>query len=385
MTYLAYPPDGHETDSESIFFVGSAEHYCRINGRDVALSATGNFAPVFDLQLGKNIFEIDIDGEKFTRNIIAKTSNVACPIAFARPYRAFVSPNASKENILRTILVENNQVIIPLASRPEYQLEVVNPLQASLALGSIAVDLDWIFYAPGEDAIVNIEYQAGEIRIDFAANIESIAARWLGSALVLDYELGSDLSLVEAAPTMTSLLVCIDPGHGGLQTGAISPKGLAEKTLNLELAVKLADELDALGIKNFLTRDSDKDLSLQERVALCKNNHAQVFISLHHNALPDGRDPQRERGISLHYYHLRSRDFALKILGELTCELELPSAGLYRQNLHVLRENDAELAILVEAGYLIHPEESELITTDKFQRKMAKTIANFLNQYQNTH
>ena len=169
--------------------------------------------------------------------------------------------------------------------------------------------------------------------------------------------------------------VCIDPGHGGSETGAVSPKGLYEKDLNLKFSLRLQEELNNLGLANCLTREYDQSLALQERVDICHNENAAFFISIHHNALPDGRDPNHESGFSCHYYKRTSKDFAVHLAKKLDDFGDIPSAGIYKQNLHVLRENNAQNAILLELGYLIHPEESEILVSDEFQEKQAKLIA----------
>ena len=174
--------------------------------------------------------------------------------------------------------------------------------------------------------------------------VKSIEEKWENNNLVLIFKYGSP-----------DLKVCIDPGHGGLQTGTISPKGIFEKDLNLSFAKKLADELDELGVEYYLTRSDDRDLALAESVKISKENNCNLFISLHHNALPDSRDPSMESGFSCHYYHEHSRGFAKYINLKLSEFSGLKSAGIYRQNLHVLRENPDIYALLLEMGFLIHP------------------------------
>ncbi len=70
---LVYPPLEHKTDSETIFFIGSAREFCRINNKEVELVYEGNFCPVFDLNLGENIFEINIDGD-LTKLVVTRSS-----------------------------------------------------------------------------------------------------------------------------------------------------------------------------------------------------------------------------------------------------------------------------------------------------------------------
>ncbi|MCY4000237.1 MAG: N-acetylmuramoyl-L-alanine amidase [Bacteroidetes bacterium] len=80
--------------------------------------------------------------------------------------------------------------------------------------------------------------------------------------------------------------IAIDPGHGGRDPGAVGPAGMYEKTLTLDLALRLERRLKAKGINVLLTRREDKTLSLRERVDFTKNNQVDLFLSLHFNALP---------------------------------------------------------------------------------------------------
>lgn len=79
--------------------------------------------------------------------------------------------------------------------------------------------------------------------------------------------------------------VVIDPGHGGLDTGAVGPSGAEEKDVNLSVALILADILrDRLGCTVLLTRTEDVFVGLEERTAFANGNMADIFISVHSNA-----------------------------------------------------------------------------------------------------
>lgn len=92
-------------------------------------------------------------------------------------------------------------------------------------------------------------------------------------------------------------VVALDPGHGGVDPGAISPHGIYEKTITLATARELARELDATGrYRAILTRHGDKFVSLRERVALARADHAELFLSIHADALPD----KAMRGLSVY-------------------------------------------------------------------------------------
>ena len=83
--------------------------------------------------------------------------------------------------------------------------------------------------------------------------------------------------------------VVIDPGHGGHDPGAIGPKGLKEKDINLKIAKELKKIIErdgkSVGIENvYLTRSTDRFIPLEERTAIAKKRNADLFISIHCNA-----------------------------------------------------------------------------------------------------
>jgi N-acetylmuramoyl-L-alanine amidase len=83
--------------------------------------------------------------------------------------------------------------------------------------------------------------------------------------------------------------IVIDPGHGGIDPGATGRHGLMEKDVVLDIARRLRDKLAGVGdYRVLLTREEDHKVFLKERVAFAKNNHADLFISIHINSLPPG-------------------------------------------------------------------------------------------------
>ncbi|MGQ9800275.1 MAG: N-acetylmuramoyl-L-alanine amidase [Candidatus Saccharicenans sp.] len=81
--------------------------------------------------------------------------------------------------------------------------------------------------------------------------------------------------------------IVLDPGHGGSDPGCISPSGLQEKDVALDLARRLKVLLETQGqFEVFLTRDSDLTLPLEKRTALANQKGADLFISIHLNASP---------------------------------------------------------------------------------------------------
>jgi N-acetylmuramoyl-L-alanine amidase len=82
--------------------------------------------------------------------------------------------------------------------------------------------------------------------------------------------------------------IVIDPGHGGHDTGTISPSGMREKDLVLDVAMKLRAYIKHKypDIEVILTRDGDRFVALEERTAIANSRRADLFISVHANASP---------------------------------------------------------------------------------------------------
>lgn len=77
--------------------------------------------------------------------------------------------------------------------------------------------------------------------------------------------------------------VCIDPGHGGHDVGALGPTGTTESSMTLDVCKRIRTLLEPL-VEVVMTRDSDVYLTLSERSAICNNADCDVFLSYHFNA-----------------------------------------------------------------------------------------------------
>jgi N-acetylmuramoyl-L-alanine amidase len=85
--------------------------------------------------------------------------------------------------------------------------------------------------------------------------------------------------------------IVIDPGHGGPEPGAVGPGGLTEKELNLAVARMTVDALAAEGVTAALARTGEYRQTLQSRVSVATTMNPKAFVSIHHNASPDGSWP----------------------------------------------------------------------------------------------
>jgi len=107
---------------------------------------------------------------------------------------------------------------------------------------------------------------------------------------------------VSFQPLFDIKTIVIDPGHGGKDPGAISSRGLQEKTVNLRVARYLKEELEQMGFNVILTRSADSFLSLAQRTNLAKKHSADLFVSIHANS----NHSPKVSGVEV-YYLLPSR------------------------------------------------------------------------------
>lgn len=164
-------------------------------------------------------------------------------------------------------------------------------------------------------------------------------------------------------------VVVIDAGHGGLDAGAMWG-GVAEKTLTLAIAGNVEKYLKARGISTAMTRRSDVQRSLEARAAVANGFRRSLFVSIHCNA--DSR--HEARGIETFYFGAEGRRLASCIHSRLGTRTATPNRGLKQAGYSVLRKTSCPAA-LVECGFLSSPAERRLLTTVKYQDRVARAIA----------
>jgi N-acetylmuramoyl-L-alanine amidase len=178
--------------------------------------------------------------------------------------------------------------------------------------------------------------------------------------------------------TLSGYHFVIDPGHGGKDPGAVR-SGVYEKTLTLDTAKKVAEQLHNKGASVTLTRMDDTFIPLEERVQISNSTNTDAFVSLHYNAFED----QSVRGIHTFYYDGdENRKFADTIHKSLINHVKLNDRGMKHTDFKVLKDND-QLAILLELGFMSNQEERKLVQTGKYQEKAAKGIVAGLEDYFN--
>jgi len=180
--------------------------------------------------------------------------------------------------------------------------------------------------------------------------------------------------------SLRGIKILLDPGHGGAEKGARGPTGYPEKEINLIISRLVRRELEVMGAEVYLTRESDQDVSLQDRVAAIERIKPDLALSIHYNALPDSGDAENTQGISTFWYNTQAHAPAVFLHNYLVRELDRSDAGVFWNNLALTRPYAAP-AVLLELGYMINPEEFEWITDESEQEKLAETLAEGIEEW----
>lgn len=178
--------------------------------------------------------------------------------------------------------------------------------------------------------------------------------------------------------TLNGLTIVVDPGHGGDDKGTTGARGTYEKTITLKTAELLAAKLKSAGATVHLTRETDRYLSLQDRVWTSLEKDADAFISLHYDANLDSSIT----GFTTYYQHAHQAPLAKSINQGLDSTISLKNRGAQPADYYVLREN-RENAVLIELGFLSNPSEELNVNTNNFREQATYGIYTGILNYFN--
>jgi len=218
-------------------------------------------------------------------------------------------------------------------------------------------------------------------------------------------------------------VIVLDPGHGGLETGAAGPEGTFEKDVVLSIARKLKMLLESdTGLRVILTRDGDQQVTLDDRTALANNNKADLFVSIHANATlrgvgkgaetyflsaqatdDDSRNiaavennaiginqelPEAGDDLKLILWDMAQTEYlsessrlAEMIQQEMNSVLRIPNRGIKQAPFRVLMGATMP-AVLIEVGFINNPAEEKLMKDSEYQMKIATAIYRSIHQFQ---
>jgi N-acetylmuramoyl-L-alanine amidase len=235
----------------------------------------------------------------------------------------------------------------------------------------------------------------GRLRADVAVAYDAVDGKW---ARILTPCENQAWVKLEDGRVERAADVVLDPGHGGDEPGAVGPGGLTEKELNLEVARKTVEALRAVGIEAVLTRPSDYRSTIASRVAVATALRPKAFVSIHHNAEPDG---PRDGPGSETYYQIKSAES--KRLAGLIYEEIVKALSAYQADWVADRDAGAKyrlspsgtdyygilrraadagvVASLAELGFISNPTEEALLRRDDVRQAEAGAVTRALVRF----
>lgn len=181
-----------------------------------------------------------------------------------------------------------------------------------------------------------------------------------------------------------TMKICIDPGHGGTDPGAVGQNGAKEKDIVLQISLKLRDALQRNGIDVVMTRDKDIEsgkLVIADRCKIANNAGVDYLVSIHANADSD-RDDKTGYGTETWAYSKTSAGYPLAqtVQNELIAATGLSDRGVKFNDWAILK-GVKDPAVLVEMAFINNTKEEKLLTDASWQKKVAEAIAKAIVQH----
>jgi N-acetylmuramoyl-L-alanine amidase len=218
-------------------------------------------------------------------------------------------------------------------------------------------------------------------------------------------------------------VIVIDPGHGGKDSGATG-NGYMEKEIVLQIGLELYEQLKAMGYTVYMTRSTDVFIELKDRTKFANDKMADLFLSIHANAIPKGADANAAYGIETYFLSPGRSERAMRVaalensedMGEmgafgklsflnvlntekiiasnkLAIDIQKGVLNNLRKQFPNVKDNGAREApfwvlvgaqmpaILLETGYISNPEESARIADAKYQKWMVDGMIDGVKHY----
>ena len=187
--------------------------------------------------------------------------------------------------------------------------------------------------------------------------------------------------------TLLGKVIYLDPGHGGIDAGTTYKK-IYEKDINLLLCKKIKESLTAKGATVYLTRETDKDLSIRRqnrkrsdlisRAYLINKTKPDMYISIHVNYLSDSR----YKGLQVFYNNKNKENEAIatsltKYIKERTWNVREPKYN----GTYYMYKNITEPGVLIEVGFLSNPDDRYRLTHEEHQDKLVTNITYGIEKY----
>ena len=184
--------------------------------------------------------------------------------------------------------------------------------------------------------------------------------------------------VVDPARPLRGRTIALDPGHPPL--GARGPTGLWEPVATLAVALKAKTLLERSGASVLLTRTDTTAVELYPRTRFAELHDADILVSIHANALPDGINPFTNSGTSVYYFHPRSTRLARELDRALVAELGVRDLGIGRGDYALARPTWMPAA-LTEALFIMLPDQEAMLASEDGQWRYARGVVNGIENF----
>lgn len=218
-------------------------------------------------------------------------------------------------------------------------------------------------------------------------------------------------------------VIVIDAGHGGKDSGAVG-NGFMEKEIVMRIASQFSERLQAIGYTVHMTRSNDTFVELKDRTKFANDKNADLFVSVHANSIPKTSDANAAQGIETYFLSPARSERSMRVAAlensedmeemgqygklsflsflnkekilasnKLAIDLQKGMLGNLRKQFPNVKDNGVREApfwvlvgaqmpaVLVEVGYISHPEESSRITDEKYQKWMVEGLVEGVGRY----
>lgn len=303
-----------------------------------------------------------------------------------QPAPANAAPPRSRVGDLRfQVRADRVELAIPLAAALPLQVEEPDAHTLVLTLFGATGDTDRVAKGAGSRLVRDVDWMQlpGDryrLTIRLAEPVWGFRTTYLalaGDAAELLLEIRR-MPPIDPANPLAGRRIAIDPGHPG--AGATGPTGYYEGDANLGIGFILERLLREAGADPVLLRRDTLPLGLYERTAAAIDAGAELYVSIHNNALPDGMQPIGREGTSTYYYHPHSRALAEAVQDGMLETLRLRDLGAYWGNLAVCRMAWMP-SVLAEGAFMMIPSHESALRDPAFQELYARGVMDGIRRF----
>ncbi len=275
----------------------------------------------------------------------------------------------------------SDYVMIQLPERLPYRsMQEIHPSKIVIDIFGATSNTNWVTQLKTVQEVSNVWHEQIEDDV-FRVHIELNHAHHWGYSI--SYRNTALLIRIRRQPRSLrkkDLLIALDAGHGGSATGATGTStGIKEKDYTLLFAKKAERYLKRKGFRVFMTRETDLDLSMAERISMLAKQDPDLMISIHLNSSSN----TAVKGVSTYYRYIGFRQFTQHILDRML-ELDLHNFGNIGSFNFTLSGPTEYPNCLLEIAFLSNADDEKKIIDEGFQKDVAKKIYKGLKGYLKT-